>query len=59
MTSKDTKAWAEQENEETLNGNTVIIHVGTNDIRHGEKARNILANIRNAAAIVEEKGAIC
>ena len=59
MTSKDTKAWAEQENEETLNGNTVIIHVGTKDIRHGEKARNILANIRNAAAIVEEKGAIC
>ena len=59
MTSEDTKFWATQEQEEALNGNTVIIHVGTNDIRHGRKARTILENIKKAVTTVEEKGAKC
>ena len=59
MTSEDTKFWATQEQEEALNGNTVIIHVGTNDIKHGRKARTILENIKKAVTTVEEKGAKC
>ena len=59
MTSEDTKLWATQEQEEALNGNTVIIHVGTNDIRHGRKARTILESIKKAGTTVEEKGAKC
>ena len=46
MTSEDTKFWATREQEEALNGNTVIIHVGINDIRHGRKARTIIENIK-------------
>ena len=59
MTSEDTKFWATREQEEALNGNTVIIHVGINDIRHGRKARTIIENIKKAVTTVEEKGAKC
>ena len=58
MTTTDALEWSEAQPGENIDGMKILIHTGTNDIRHGSNAKQMYKNMKETIQNLEEKGAV-